>query len=109
MAGQKFVFALIFFIAIAGSVSDLGETAYGESPWEVGQQPDSSPDNGGLVDTILGGIGSVIGGALDVVSDFFSAIIPSLTGIWIIDNWLINPLGVFAGYKAIVLARGGGG
>lgn len=107
MAGERLVLTLMIFVAVAGSISDISQTAYGEDVWSPSQS--GSQGNTGLIDEVGGVVGTIVGGSIDAITDFFSAIIPSFTGIWIIDNMLINPLLTFAGYKAAVFLRGGGG
>lgn len=95
---NRLIFTLIIVVAVSGSLADIGETAYGNEPYD----PGSNPSEGDAI----GGLESAIGWGFSTAYDFFSMVIPSLTGIWIIDNWIINPLGIYMIYEGVNWVRG---
>jgi len=96
---NRWVFTMLLFVAVVGSVSSLGTTAYGDDPYDAGPNPsrDSS-----IVDGILGFLGGVVGSILSFVEGF----VPAFTGIWVIDDLIINPMIGYATYVGIKIARG---
>lgn len=98
---KVYVMILIIATVVGNSILAMGGTAYGEAN-NLGDTQDAS--DGG----IGSGIVNIIGGSVGALAGFFESLLPSISGIWLLDD-IINSLGIFAGYQAIVLLRGGGG
>lgn len=90
---------MVLFVALVGSISNLGTTAYGDDPYNPGDDPTGD-------DSILDGIFSFVGGAIDSVISFVAGFVPSLTGIWVIDDLIINPMLAYATYVGITIILG---
>ena len=99
MASDRWVMTMVLFVAIVGSVSNLGATAYGDEPYDAGDNP--SQDS-----SILDGIFGFIGGVVDPLLSFVEGFLPEPTGIWIIDDLIINPLIAYATYVGVTVALG---
>lgn len=96
---DRWVMTMVLFVALVGSVSNLGTTAYGDSPYDGGSNP--SQDT-----SILDGVFSLVSGAVDVVLSFVEGFVPNFTGIWVIDDLIINPLIAYATYVGVTVILG---
>lgn len=96
------IFVLAVMTAVVSSVASIGTTAYGG---DTGYGVDNPPELG-ETDQDTGLVGSIIGTVTGAVTSILRAFIPQFTGIWVIDNWLINPLLTVAVYWLVEFGRG---
>lgn len=100
MKGET-IFVLAVMTAVISSVANIGTSAYGGQTGYGTEPPPELDDEteGGLLSGLAD---AVAGGIRDILNTF----IPEPTGIWVIDNWIINPLLAVSVYWLIAFARG---
>lgn len=109
MASNSTVLTIVFLTAILSTLGGMAESPYGDDIYDPGSgpsQPDegllSSDDSGGLLSGLFGFLAGLVNGILSFLTGF----LPELTGIWVIDALIINPLIAFLGYTGVKLVLG---
>lgn len=110
MATSRTVLTLCFLVAFLGSIGSISETAYGDDVYSGGSGGSLPSDDvlsgenssdGGLIGDFVGALLGFASSIINPVIGFFTSFLPNPTGIWVIDDLIINPLTVYMGYVAL--------